>query len=55
MADGIYPTYKEALAIVENAEIVNEGTDHEFVKGCYGHRYQDAVMRLGMTWLSEDE
>ncbi len=49
------PTYKEAKEIVDNAEIINEGTENEFVKGCYGNKYRDAVMRLGMTWLSKDE
>ncbi len=49
------PTYKEARKIVDNVEIVNEGTEHEFVKGCYSNKYRDAVTRLGMTWLSKDE
>lgn len=49
-----FPTYEEAKAIVENAEIINKGTENEFVKGCYGHRYQDALLRLGMTWLPKD-
>ena len=50
-----FPTYKEAKEIIDNAEIVNKGTEYEFVKGCYGNRYRDAVVRLGMTWLSDDE
>ena len=50
-----FPTYKEAKKIVEEAEIVNAGTEHEFIKGCFGNRYRDACMRLSMTWLSEDE
>jgi len=50
-----FPTYKEAKRIVENAEVINEGTENEFIKGCYGNKYRDAVTRLGMTWLSKDE
>jgi len=42
------PTYEEARKIVDNAEIVNEGTDHEFVKGCFGNKYRDAVTVLQM-------
>ena len=49
------PTYKEARVIVDKAEIISEGTKHEFVRGCYSIRYRDAVLRLSMSWLSEDE
>lgn len=35
--------YQEARSIVENAEIINPGTEHSFVKGCYGNKYRDAV------------
>ena len=49
------PTYKEAKEIVDNVKIVNKGTDNEFVEGCFGNKYRDAVTRLGMTWLSKDE
>ena len=49
------PTYKEAKVIVDKAEIINEGTKHEFAKGCFSTRYRDAVLRLSMSWLSEDE
>ena len=44
--DNPLPTYAEAQAIVENAEIVNEGTPYEFVKGCFSLRYKNALMRL---------
>ena len=52
--DNPFPTYTEAKVIVDNAEIVNEGTDYEFVKGCYSLRYKNAVLRLNMTWLTKD-
>ena len=42
------PSYKEAVKIANGAEIINEGTDHEFVKGCFSHRYQDACMAIGL-------
>ena len=49
------PTYEEARKIVDNAEIVNEGTDCEFVKGCFGNKYRDAVMVLDMEWLAKNK
>ena len=49
------PTYKEAKEIVDSAEIINAGSENEFIEGCYGNKYRDAVTRLGMTWLSKDE
>lgn len=34
----------------EEFELVNAGTDHEFVKGCMGIRYKEACLREdGMT------
>lgn len=31
----------------EEFELVNPGTEHEFVKGCYGNRYLEACQREG--------
>ncbi len=47
-------TYAEALEIVENTEIVNEGTEHAFVKGCYGEKYRNARERLACVWLDKE-
>ncbi len=31
-------------------ELINAGTENEFVKGCMGNRYKDACLRVdGMT------
>lgn len=35
--------YDVALDIIESAEIINPGTDHSFVRGCFGNKYQDAM------------
>lgn len=29
----------------EEFEVINPGTENEFVKGCFGNRYRDAVER----------
>ncbi len=31
----------------EEFELVNAGTEHEFVKGCFGDRYFEACQREG--------
>lgn len=40
------PSVEEAKEILKNSEIINPGTENEFVKGCFGNRYRDAVMVL---------
>ncbi len=40
------PSVEQAKEILKNSEIINPGTDHSFVKGCFGNKYRDAVMVL---------
>ncbi len=47
-------TYVEAKKIVDSTEIVNEGTDHSFPKGCFGDRYFNACERMSLTWLDKE-
>jgi len=42
------PTHEEAKAIVEGAEIINEGTAHAFPRGCFSLRYKNAITVLNM-------
>ena len=45
------PTYKEAKEIVDNAEIINKGTGHEFIKGCYGNKCYIDHWGFSLGWL----
>ena len=47
-------TYTEAKKIVDETEIINEGTDHAFPKGCFGDRYFNACKRMSLTWLDKE-
>lgn len=40
------PSLEEAREIVNNAKIINKGTNAEFVEGCFGNRYRDAITVL---------
>ena len=46
-------TYAEAKKIVDNSQIINDGTKMSFVKGCFNNIYFNARERMSLVWLDK--
>ncbi len=45
------PTIEDAKVILNEAEIINPGTENQFIKGCMGNKYRDAVTVLELEYM----